>query len=515
MAIDSKKIAKNTIFLYVRLILVFGVTLYTSRVVLDKLGVDDYGLYNVVFSVIGLLSFLNGTLSAGTSRFITFALGRKDKENLKITFSTSLCAHFLLACVILLLGETLGIWYLNDVMVCPPERFQAAFIVYQISILTTMVSILQVPFTSEIIAHEEMDIYAYIGIYEAIAKLVVVFLLVRSPFDKMVFYASLIAVVVMSVFLIYVYFSYRKFEEVRFKVLFDKKKFKEILYFSGWNILANLSNTVMKQGVIVLFNAFFAPVVVAAQALANQISQAMMQFVDNVRQAVNPQIIKLYAEEKYGESKVLTIQSAEYIFDLLLLLGVPCIMIMPKLLDIWLVEVPEYSVEFARLIIIENILSNFSAAFYTPMVAANKIQKNSIAAVVLCIIQFGLLYILFIIGLGPIWARYIGIVFCIIWSFVVKPYILWKDIDYHWGEMFICFGRCIRTLVIVIACCYALFLIIPQTTLINCLLQAFLAVIVVIVTTYLFMGQTMKDRIRTYVLNKTFDKVTQSYKRKK
>ena len=319
MAIDSKRIAKNTIFLYARLILVFGVTLYTSRVVLDKLGVDDYGLYNVVFSVIGLLSFLNGTLSAGTSRFITFDLGRNDKEKLKYTFSTALCTHLLLAGIILLLGETVGIWYVHNVMVCPPERFQAAFIVYQISILTTIVSIIQVPFTSEIMAHEEMDIYAYIGIYEAVAKLVVVFLLVRSPFDKMVYYAALIALVIITVFLIYVFFSYRKFEEVRFKIHFDKQTFKEILNFSGWNILANLSNTVMRQGVIMLFNVFFLPVVVAAQALSNQISQALMQFVNNVRQAVNPQVIKLYADEKYQESKKLTLMSAEYIFDLLLL----------------------------------------------------------------------------------------------------------------------------------------------------------------------------------------------------
>lgn len=502
MAIDSKRIAKNTIFLYARLILVFGVTLYTSRVVLDKLGVDDYGLYNVVFSVIGLLSFLNGTLSAGTSRFITFDLGRNDKEKLKYTFSTALCTHLLLAGIILLLGETVGIWYVHNVMVCPPERFQAAFIVYQISILTTMVSIIQVPFTSEIMAHEEMDIYAYIGIYEAVAKLVVVFLLVRSPFDKMVYYAALIALVIITVFLIYVFFSYRKFEEVRFKIHFDKQTFKEILNFSGWNILANLSNTVMRQGVIMLFNVFFLPVVVAAQALSNQISQALMQFVNNVRQAVNPQVIKLYADEKYQESKKLTLMSAEYIFDLLLLLGVPCIMLMPKILDVWLVEVPDYAVEFARLIIIQDILGNFSAAFYTPMVAANKIQKNSIVSVVLCVTQFGLLYLLFKIGMGPVWARYIGILFVIIWSFVVKPYILWKDIDYQWDEMFRCIGRCMRTLVIVVACCYALFILIPQTSVTNCLVQGLLSILVIVGVTYLFMGKGMKQRMLSFVKRK-------------
>lgn len=502
MAIEAKRIAKNTIFLYARLILVFGVTLYTSRVVLDKLGVDDYGLYNVVFSVIGLLSFLNGTLSAGTSRFITFDLGRKDKEKLKYTFSTALCTHLLLAGIILLLGETIGIWYVHNVMVCPPERLQAAFIVYQISILTTMVSIIQVPYTSEIMAHEEMDIYAYIGIYEAIAKLVVVYLLVRSPFDKMVYYASWVALVSISVFLFFVFISRRKFEEVRFKFLFDRKTFKELLNFSGWNIIANISNVLMKQGVIMLFNVFFTPVVVAAQALSNQISNAMMQFVDNVRQAVNPQVIKTYADKEYEDSKRLTLQSAEYIFDLLLLLGVPLIMVMPNLLNIWLVEVPDYAVEFTRLIIIQDILGNFSAAFYTPMVAANKIEKNSISAAILAILQFGLLYLLFRSGVGPIWARYVGIIFVCIWSFVVKPYILWKDINYKWGEMFRCIGRCMRTLFIVVACCYALYIIIPQTSFAMSLLQVVLSILIISGVTYLFMSKGMKERLLAFVKRK-------------
>lgn len=502
MAIDSKRIAKNTIFLYARLILVFGVTLYTSRVVLDKLGVDDYGLYNVVFSVIGLLSFLNGTLSAGTSRFITFDLGRNDKEKLKYTFSTALCTHILMAGIILLLGETVGIWYVHNVMVCSPERFQAALIVYQISILITILSIIQVPFTSEIMAHEEMDIYAYIGIYEAVAKLVVVFLLIRCPFDKLIYYASLVAIVSISVFLIYVIFSRRKFDEVRFKVRFDKLTFKEILNFSGWNILANLSNTLMKQGVIMLLNFFFLPVVVAAQAISNQISSALMQFVTNVRHAVNPQVIKLYADGKHEDSRRLTFMSAEYIFDLLLLLGVPCIMIMPSLLDLWLVDVPDYAVAFARLMVVQDILGNFSAAFYTPMVAANKIQKNSIAAVFLCIMQFVLLYVLFKFGCGPLWARYMAILSGILFSFVVKPYILWKDVEYSLKEIYHCIWRCLRVLLVVIALCVVVYFLIPMNSFVNCILITLVSAVIVFLTSCYFMEPAMKIRIKSIIYNK-------------
>lgn len=502
MAIDSKRIAKNTLFLYARLIFVFGVTLYTSRVVLDKLGVDDYGLYNVVYSIIGLLSFLNGTLSAGTSRFITFDLGRKDIEKLKYTFSTALCTHLLLAGIILLLGETVGIWYVNNVMVCPPERFEAAFIVYQISILVTMISIIQVPFISEIMAHEEMDIYAYIGIYEAIAKFVIVFLLIRSPFDKLIFYASLVAIVGFSVFWIYMIFCRRKFEEVQFRFKFSKSTFKELLGFSGWNVIANLSNTLMSQGVIMLFNIFFLPVVVAAQAISNQISNALMQFVNNVRNAANPQVIKLYADGKYEESQKLTFASAEYIFDLLLLMGVPLIMTMPVLLSLWLVEVPDYTVAFARLIVAQDILGNFSAAFYTPMVAANKIHKNSIAAVFLCIFQFVLLYILFKFGCGPLWARYLALLSTVLFSFVVKPYILWKDVDYSLKDIFYCILKCMRVLLVVASLCATIYYFIPQNSKTDSLIVIVLSALVVIVTSYAF----MEKNIRKKILKKTCQK---------
>lgn len=499
MAIDSKRIAKNTVFLYARLILVFGVTLYTSRVVLDKLGVDDYGLYNVVFSVIGLLSFLNGTLSACTSRFITFDLGKNNKERLKTTFSTALFTHVLLAGLILILAETLGIWYVHHVMVCPPERFHAAFIVYQISILTTMASIVQVPFTSEIMAHEEMDIYAYIGIYEAVAKLVVVFLLVRSPFDKMVYYATLLAVVNISVLLIYVIFSKSRFDEVRFKIQFDSHTFTEILKFSGWNIIANLSNTLSSQGVIMLFNIFFLPVVVAAQAIANQISNALMQFVNNVRQAVNPQVIKLYADGKFKDSKKLTFSSAEYIFDLLLLLGVPCIMVMPTLLNLWLVEVPEYTVAFAQLIVVKDILGNFSAAFYTPMVAANKIHKNSIAAAFLCAIKFALLFVLFKTGLGPLWASYLAIISTILFSFIIKPYILWKDVNYHIHELLTCIWHCLKIMITIIVICIPLYVFIPQNSLLSSLVVAILSAIVVLLVAYMYMTDSTRKKLYSFV----------------
>lgn len=502
MAIDSRRIAKNTIFLYVRLILVMGVQLYSSRVILDKLGATDYGLYYVVFGVIGLLSFLNGTLSSGTSRFITFELGKGDSERLRTTFSTTLISHILLAGVIFLLGETIGLWYANNVMVVPEGRMTAAMIVYQISILSTIISILQVPFTSEIMAHEEMNVYAYLGIYEACAKLSVVFSIIYIAFDKLILFAILQCVVILSVFGFYVWYSKRHFSEVSFQKNFDKDVFISILKFSGWNIIANLSNTLMSQGVIMLFNLFFAPVVVAAQAISNQISNALMQFVNNVRQAVNPQVIKLYADKQYKESQRLTFMSAEYIFDLLLLLGVPCIMVMPALLDLWLVDVPDYTVAFAQLIIIQDILGNFSAAFYTPMLAANKLSKNSVASVFLCLLQFVLLWILFALGIGPLWARYLAILSCVIFSFVIKPYILWKDIDYNLIDIYKCIWQCLKIMQTVIIVCVGVFLLIPQNSLFASFIVAVVSVFVVASTALFYMNKTKRSIIINIVLKK-------------
>lgn len=500
--IDGKKIAKNTAFMYMRMILILGVTLYTSRVVLDKLGVDDFGLYNVIFGLIGMLSFLNGTLSIGTSRFLTFELGTKNEERLKSTFSTALVAHIFLAIIILLLGETIGLWYVNNILVVPPDRMFATHIVYQISILSTCITILQVPFTASIIAHERMNIYAYIGIFDAFGRLFVIFMLNMISSDKLILYAALTFGIHLIVMLFYVHFCYRLFDETRGLRKPELNILKSILKFSGWNIVANISNTLLSEGVILLFNLFFQPVVVAAQAVSKQISMGLMSFINNVRVAVNPQITKLYANGNYEESKKLTLRSAEYIFYLLLLLGVPCIMVMPTLLDIWLVEVPDYAVAFARLIVLQNILDNFNAAFYTPMTAANKIEKNSIAAVVVCFSQFVVLYVLFHWGSGPLWARYIGIFSCILFSYLIKPYILYKDINYSIKEIYSCIFQCLKVGSIVAVITLFIYYLIPQNSVAGFLTTIVLSVFAVILVSFCLAEQESKTVIISLIKHK-------------
>lgn len=498
---DNKRIAKNTLFLYFRMILIMGVSLYTSRVILDKLGVDDYGLYNVVGGVVGMLSFINGTLSIGTMRYVTYALGRDDSRRLHITFNTAFYTHFALALLLAVFLETAGLWYVYNKMVVPADRFDAAVIAYHISILTSVVSITQVPYTSLIMAHERMGIYAYISIFEALAKLGVVYLLSVSHYDRLIVYSVLIALVQFMVAMLYRLYCRRHFIESKLKLLFDKTIFRSMMGFSGWNIMANLSETLNLQGIVVLINLFFAPYVVAAQAIANQVSGTMMQFVNNFRTAINPQIIKLYASGDREDSKKLTLETTVYCFDLVLMLGLPAIVVMDKLMDLWLVEVPPYAVVFTQWIIVRQILSTFSASFYIPMMAANKMKVNSIAAVFSGIGVFVILYVLFKLGLGPMWIQYTGLVSALIFSFVIKPYVLYKDVDYTIKEMLMCFWSCTK---VALSSCI---IVLPITLylgngFIESIIKGLVAFFAVLFSSYMMMDKRMREKCLLIIKNK-------------
>ena len=400
MAIDSKRIAKNTIFLYARLILVFAVTLYTSRVVLDKLGVEDFGLYNVVISVIGLLSFLNGTLSAGTSRFITFELGKKNDEKLKKTFGTALFTHIVLAGIVVLLGETLGLWYFYDVMVCPPERLGTAFWVYQFSIITTMVSFTQVPYNASLIAHEKMSIYAYVGLYEAISRLAIAMLVVVSPIDKLIFYSALFLVNSVLVQTFYRLYAIRNFAECKYQFTRNKSLYKQLLGYSGWDLFGNLAVVCQGQGVNILLNVFFGPVVTAARAIAFQIQGAVMQFVSNFMTAVRPQVIKNYAEGNVERMYSLTFYTAKFSYMLMLALVVPICCEIKFILHLWLGDaVPENTALFAVLVLVTYTWRTFHIAALMPFHAIGNIKTGNVTIGSLMIASLPIGYVLFKIGL--------------------------------------------------------------------------------------------------------------------
>lgn len=500
---DNKRIAKNTLFLYFRMILIMGVTLYTSRVVLDKLGVDDYGLYNVVGGVVGMLSFINGTLSIGTMRFLTTELGRNDVERLHKTFNTAFYTHFALSLILALLLETVGLWVVYNKLVIPPERLDAAIIAYHISIATSIVSITQVPYTSLIMAHERMGIYAYISIFEAIAKLIVVYLLSISHFDRLVFYAILMAVIQVIVAMLYRFYCRFHFCESRLIFCFDKPIFKSMMGFSGWNIIANLTETLKLQGVLVLINMFFAPAVAAAQAIANQVSGAMMQFVNNFRTAINPQIIKLFAAGDFESSRRLTLNTTVYCFDLTLMLGLPAMIVMEPLMHVWLVEVPEYAVIFTQWILFSNIIGTFGAAFYIPMMAANKVRSNSIAAVFLGIGQFIILFFLLKMGLSPMWVQYMNLIMVIGFSIIVKPVILYREIDYPIKDLLRCYFECVKVFFFSLFLTLIAVYFVPDISpIIDVLIKGLLAFFASVLSSYFFLDASAKKKLHAVLVNK-------------
>ncbi len=501
-SVNNKRIAKNTMFLYFRMILIMGVTLYTSRVILDKLGVEDYGLYQVVGGVVGLLSFLNNTLSLGTSRFLTYELGAGNIERLKRTFSTGFYTHVILAIIVVVLLETGGMWFLYNKLIIPAGRLNACFWVFQLSIFTTFIAITQVPYTATIMAHERMGIYAYISIFEALAKLGVCYLLTFSSLDRLIFYAILIAIVQLVVAAFYRLYSIRSFSETRLLLVFDKQILKSMMGFSGWNILANISNMLGQQGTLVLINMFFSPVIVAAQAIAAQVSGAMMQFVNNFRTAINPQVIKLYASGDKDGSKKLTLQTTVYCFDLVLLLGLPAIIIMDRVMHIWLVEVPDYAVVFTQWIIIRQIVGTFSASFYTPMMAANKMKTNSMAAVYLGIGEFIILYFFLKAGFGPMWIQYLSFAITTVgFSLIVKPWVLIREIDYTIKEIALCYFICLKTLLLsLVISAVPMYLLTDSIS--HSIIKAMVSGVAVCLSSYLFMDIQTKKRLKTLVMSK-------------
>lgn len=295
----NKRIAKNTLFLYVRMLLVMGVSIFTSRVILQTLGVEDYGIYNAVGGIVAVIGVLNGALSSSTSRFLAYELGMKDAEMLKRTFSVSLNLHMAVAFIVLLLAETIGLWFFYEKMVIPVERLSAAWWVYQFSIVTVMVNFTQVPYNASLIAHENMSIYAYVGLYDAFSRLAIAYLLSLSPMDDLVFYALLLMLNTFLIQFFYRFYTYRRYQECRFRWITDKTLYKRQLAYSGWEMFGGLASISQGQGINILLNLFFGPMVNAARAVAYQIQTAVNHFVINFLMATRPQVIKSFAEHNY------------------------------------------------------------------------------------------------------------------------------------------------------------------------------------------------------------------------
>lgn len=375
---NNKRIAKNTILLYGRMLLMLGINLYTSRVILRTLGVVDFGINNVVGGVIGMLGFLTGSLSGATSRFITFDLGTGDIEKLKNTFSSVMFIHYLAASIILVLGETVGLWFVITQLNIPSARITAAMCVYQFSIFSAVLSIITVPYNSDIIAHEKMSAFAYISLMDVTLKLFIVYLLLIIPYDSLITYSFLFFLIQLLDGIIYYVYCKNHFIETRVNPKYNKEQFKKIASYGGWTMTGYLSVVGYTQGINILLNIFFGPVVNAARGIAVQVQNACMQFTNNFQMAFNPQITKSYAQGDIRRMHSLIIHGSKFSFYILLFIIAPLMIEAPTVLKIWLGIVPEHAVNFLRLILIIGLLSTLSNEILISLHATGKIRKFQI-----------------------------------------------------------------------------------------------------------------------------------------
>lgn len=447
---SNKTIAKNTIFLYFRMMFTMAISLYTSRVILQKLGVQDYGIYQAVGGIVGFLSFINGALSTGSSRFLTFALGEGDKKKLRRTFSTTLIVHIVLAVFIAIVAELGGLWFIEHKMVIPSDRIDAAVFTFHLSIVTALLTLTQVPYNACIIAHERMSIFAYISIVEVSLKLIIVYLLTIWSFDRLMLYASLLFVVQAGLMVFYRYYCSRNFVESRFKLIFDRSIFKEIASFSGWSLFSNASIALNSQGILLLLNMFFSPAVVAARAISIQVNMAANQFVSNFRTAVNPQIVKKYASKDYEGSKHLLLSSTKYSYYLMLILALPIYFSADQLLHIWLGVVPEYTTIFLQIIIIQSLFQVFDTSFYTALYAKGQLRENAILSPLFGFISFPIVYFLFKAGFSPVTLSLANLVSYAILGVIVKPILVINIVNYNRSDIFNVFFICAKVSIIAI-----------------------------------------------------------------
>lgn len=365
---DNRRIAKNAIYLYIRMFFLMCIQLYTSRVVLNTLGVEDYGIYNVVGGIVTFFAFINSAMINSTQRYLTFELAKNNIEKLRTVFNTSLNIHFIISLVVIVLGETVGLWFLCNKMTIPDERMVAAIWVYQLSILTTVITITSFPYNATIIAHEKMSAFAYISVVEAVLKLVIVYILMIGDYDKLIIYAILVACVQLTIRFIYTIYCKRKFEEAHYSFMWDKALFKDMMSFAGWSLWGNTACLFFGQGLNMLLNLFFGPSVNAARAISVQIQSAIQQFSQNFMTALSPQITKTYSSGQIPQMHLLVYRSSKICYLLLFALCLPVFFEAPTILLYWLKIVPDYTVIFLRLMMVTLIID---AAAQPLMVSAS------------------------------------------------------------------------------------------------------------------------------------------------
>lgn len=378
------------------------VSLYTSRVVLNTLGVIDYGIFNVVGGVIAMLGFLTGSLAGASSRFITFDLGQGDIDNMKRTFGNIKSIHYILAGVILFLSETVGLWFMTAKLQIPLERSIAAFWVYQFSIFSSIMAVISVPYNATIIAHEKMSAFAYISIVDAVLKLLIVYSLIVISYDKLIIYAFLIFCIQIFDQIVYIVYCSKNFEETKSKCCYDKAIFRDIFIYAGWTMNGNLAVVGYTQGLNVLLNMFFGPAVNTARGIAVQVQGVCQQFCGNFQMALNPQLTKSYAKGDITSMHSLLIKSSKFSFYILYIIAVPLMFEANMVLKLWLGIVPEHTVSFLRLILVVGLLYTIANPIVVSVHATGKLKKFQIIEGTMLLMIVPIAYLLLkVFGIVP------------------------------------------------------------------------------------------------------------------
>lgn len=406
---NNKRIAKNTLFLYFRMLLLMAVTLYTSRVVLDKLGITDYGIYNVVGGIVTMLGFLNTAMSVATQRFLSYEIGRDDFEQLKKVFSSSILIHSIIAFIILIISETVGLWFLNSQLSISEERMNAANWVYQFSILSFIINVLSVPYNALIISHERMGVYAYISIIEVVLKLLIVFLLSCFDVDRLILYAFLVFAVSLFIRILYQCYCSRKYPESKFKFVWQRDLLQRMISFSGWSLFGGIAYMAKSQGINVVLNIFFGATVNAAWGIAQQVNSAVLMFVQNFVTAINPPIIKAYAKGERDRLFSLLFNGMKYTFFLASCLIVPLLVETDFVLSFWLKEVPDYTVLIVQYVLVVILIELFSHAIGTTIQATGEIKWYQIVVGSILFLNLPLSYIAICWTSSPISPMYVAV----------------------------------------------------------------------------------------------------------
>lgn len=398
----NKRIAKNTLILYFRMFLLMGVSLYTVRLLLIELGVEDYGIYNVVGGIIILFSFLNNAVTQSTQRYIAFYLGRKDQKSLNEVFSMSINIFLIMMLVVVIFGETLGLWFLNTQLVFPQEKMQEVNITYQVTILCFVAQFMQIPFRADIIAHEKMEFYAYLSILEVFLKLGSVLVLFFFDDNKLIVYAAALFVSTFTILNCYNFYCRKYFEESKYMKIWSNKWLKELTGFYGWNILEGVGQVSATQGFNMLFNVFCSLTVNAALAICNQVLTAVNSFLTNFLVAFNPQIVKNYAAGERVKFLDLVFRCSKLSFGLMFIICVPVILYCEQYLNIWLDTVPEYTKEFVQIFMVFLLIDALSGSFWTSAQAVGKLKTYSTLMSLILFFNIPIAYIMLYYGVSPV-----------------------------------------------------------------------------------------------------------------